>query len=41
MELEIIIDESRLNWPRRKIYAGVLEGECAALLRDFFGSLRG
>ena len=24
MELEIIIDESRLNWPRRKIYAGVL-----------------
>ena len=24
MELEIIVDESRLNWPRRKIYAGVL-----------------
>ncbi|MDD6877036.1 MAG: nucleoside deaminase [Clostridiaceae bacterium] len=25
---------------RPKVYAGVLEGECAALLRDFFGSLR-
>ena len=24
MDLEIIVDESRLNWPRRKIYAGVL-----------------
>lgn len=24
MDLEIIVDESRLNWPRRKIYSGVL-----------------